>query len=281
MLGLDVSGLEGEDTVLVDRKKDGHLFAQLTPEQLESVSSIQCVMFPLNASNTLELGGAMLASADDLKIDWKKGAVTEDFRAVEPVFDGNKIVMFPAVSGRGHTFYTVPILYDDTQYELLVRYDTATKKYEIVGFGSIIENGMLRVTDGAPNPGHVITPLYIMLSDDATNEQIGLTQYINTKTRERIPLQSVITSINVPNTNEKLFLKWKTGTPFVFTRDSAITDRPIRKGNYWYFFAFNAPNGASAYSYPGVISVENGNVFRFTTEEFAKALAETAAKANK
>lgn len=298
LLGLDVLGLEGEDTVLVDRKKDGHLFAQLTPEQLESVSSIQCVMFPLNESNTPELGGAMLASADDLKIDWKKGIVTEDFRAVEPVFDGHKIVMFPSVSGRGHTFYTVPILYRvpgtvtdeegamqeidvDVQRELIVRYDTATKKYEIVGFGSDIENGVVRQNQGTPQPGHVITPLYITLSDDATNEQLGLTTSIDPETGKPIILQSVIDSINIPNTEGKLFIKWKAGTPFVFTRNSLITDKPIMKGNYFYQFSFNAPNGENAYSYPGVISVKNGKVFRFTTEEFAQAVAEYAAKANK
>lgn len=291
LLDLDVSALEGEDTVLVDRKRDGHLFAQLTPEQLESVSSIQCVMFPLNESNTLELGGAMLASADDLKIDWKKGTVTENFRAIEPVFDGHKIVMFPSVSGRGHTFYSVPILYRvpvtvtddkgamqeidvDVQRELIVRYDIATKKYEIVGFGSDIENGMVRQSQGTPEPGHVITPLYITLSDDATNEQLGLTTSVDPETGKPIILQSVIASINVPNTNEKLFIKWTAGEPFVFTRDSAITNRPIRRGNYFYQFAFNAPSGESAFSAPGVISVENGNVFRFTTEEFAKAVAE-------
>lgn len=300
LLGLDVSALEDEDTVLVNRKKDGHLFAQLTPEQLESVSSIQCVMFPLNESNTPELGGAMLASADDLKIDWKKGIVTEDFRAIEPVFDGNKIVMFPSVSGRGHTFYSVPILYRvpgtvtdeegamqeidvDVQRELIVRYDTATKKYEIVGFGSDIENGMVRGLGGVPEPGHVITPLYITLSDDATNEQLGLTTSIDPETGKpkTIILQSVIDSINIPNTEGKLFIKWKAGTPFVFTRNSLITDKPIMKGNYFYQFSFNAPNGENAYSYPGVISVKNGKVFRFTTEEFAQAVAEYAAKANK
>ena len=294
LLGLDVSALEGKNTVLVDRKKDGHLFAQLTPEQLESVSSIQCVMFPLNESNTLELGGAVLASADDLKIDWKKGIVTEDFRAVEPVFNGNKIVMFPSVSGRGHTFYSVPILYRvsgsddkgatqevDVLRELIVRYDTASKKYEIVGFGSDIENGIVRRSQGSPQPGHVITPLYITLSDDATNEPLGLTTSVDPRTGKNIVLQSVIESINIPNTEGKLFIKWKAGTPFVFTRNSAITDRPIRKGNYFYQFAFNAPNGESAYSAPGVILVKNGKIFRFTTEEFAKAVAETVAKTNK
>ena len=291
LLDLDVLALEDEDTVFVERKKDGHLFAQLKPEQLESVSSIQCMLFPLDESNKLELGGAILTSADDLKIDWHKGTVTEKFRAVQPMFDGQKIIMYPSVSGRGHTFYNVPILYRvsviddkgamqeiDVQRELIVRYDTSTKKYEIVGFGENIENGMVRANRGKPQPGHVITPLYITLSDDATNEQLGLTMNVDPKTGNPIILQSVIDSINVPNTNEKVFLKWKAGEPFVYTRDSAITNEPIRKGTYWYFFAFSAPSGESAYSYPGVISVNNGNIFRFTTEEFAKLIAESANK---
>ena len=175
LLYLDLSDLENENTVPIERQ-NGHLVARLTPEQSENISSIKCMLFPLNRSGQYDLGGALLVSSDDLKIDWKKGIVTENFRAVEPMLDGCKIVMFPSVSGRGHTFYTVPILYRvsttdnkgamhevDVQRKLPVRYDTAGKKYDIVGFGSDIENGMVRSMnpDDQPQYGHVITPMYI------------------------------------------------------------------------------------------------------------------------
>ena len=283
LLDLDLSNLQGENKVLIERQKD-HLVAKLTPEQMESVSSINCVLFPLSDNGGYDIGGAVLFSADDLKIDWKKGIVTENFRAMEPILDGQKIVMYPSVSGRGHTFYTVPVLVGDdkTQEHLLVRYDTATKKYEIVGFGSMIENGMVRDNGGKPAAGIVFTPLHVTISSDPSNEVIGLTGYkqFNKETQkwEFIPLMSVIDSMTIPNTNEKLFIKWKTGEPFVYTRDSAITSQPIKKGVYSYSFMFAAPNGDIDGSYPGVIAVKNGQILRFTTEEFAKLLAESANK---
>lgn len=306
LLDLNVSGLEDDNTVLVERKKDGHLFAQLTPEQLESVSSIQCMLFPLSESNTLELGGAIIASADDLKIDWKKGTVTEDFRAVQPVFDGNKIVMFPTVSGRDHTFYTVPIIYNEIlRRDLLVRYDTSAKKYEIVGFGSTIENGIVRHNNGKPAPGAIINPVHMIISDDPSNEAMGVEFDEDTGNVRMIPVidketgkpvidektgkpklvpkyvPSILDTYTDKKTGKTFYLKLTKGEPFVFTRNSAITNKPITKGNYFYSFAFNAPNGNNAYSYPGVISIENGKVFRFTTEEFAEAVAKTVAEADK
>ena len=290
LLNLDVLNLEGDNTVLVERKKNGHLFAQLAPEQLEGVSSIQSIIFPVSDRGQFELGGAITISADDLKVNWKKGTVTENFRAVEPMLDGQRIVMYPSVSGRGHTFYTIPILYSSlpvnndqgesvdlgVQRELIARYDTLTKKYEIVGFGSDIENGMVRTPAAQMDffelelkPGYVITPLYITISDDPTNELIGATS-------DRKPLMSVIDKITDQNTGKDFFLKWETGKPFVYTKDTTITDNPIQKGNFFYSFMFNAPNGDNATSYPGVIIVKNGDISRFTTEEFAKAVADAA-----
>ena len=286
LLGLNLSKLQDENKVSVERQK-GRLIAKLTSEQLESVSSIQCILIPVNVDGQFELGGAISISADDLKIDWHKGIATEKFRAVEPMFDGQRIIMYPSVSGRGHTFYTVPILYtydEDNkndvkeQRELVVRYDTSTKKYEIIGFGENIENGMVRANRGKPQPGHVITPLYMIISDDPANEQLGLTQYINTKTGKRVPLMSLIDSFTDADTKKTFYLKWKLGEPFVYTRNSAITNEPIKKGMFLYTFTFNAPNGDQANSNSGVIAVEKGKIFRLTTDEFAKALAESANK---
>lgn len=283
LLDLNVSALEGKNTVLIERQ-NGHLVTRLTPEQSENISSIKCMLFPLDKNGQYDLGGALLISTDDLKIDWEKGIVTENFHATEPRLDGQKIVMFPSVSGRGHTFYSVPVLVGDTkeQKHLLVRYDTSARKYEIVGFGSSIENGVVR-TGGKIWEGTVITPLYVTISADPSNEVIGLTGYsqLNKKNKkyESIPLMSVIDSFPIPNTNEKWFIKWKTGEPFVYTRNSTVTNKPIIKGDYFYFFGFTSPNGDSAGSAPGVIMVRNGKVFTFTTEEF-KALAATV-QANK
>ncbi len=160
-----------------------------------------------------------------------------------------------------------------------VRYDTSSKKYETIGFDSSIENDVVRVCHGKILTGTVITPLHITISDDATNEPLGLTQYINSKIGQPVPLMSVITSMPVSNSNEKLFLKWKAGEPFVFTRHSAITNKPINRGGFFYSFTFTAPNGDGGFSSPGAIVVRDGKILRLTTEEFIELLKAAAEKA--
>ena len=220
LLSLDISELTSKGVIPIEINSNDHLIAKLTPEQMKNISSIKCILFPLDEDGQFKLGGAILFSADDLKINWKKGTITENFRGVQPMFDGQRIFMYPSASGRGHTFYTVPILYDGVERELIVRYNTSSKKYEITGFGSIIENGMMRI-GGLPAYGHIITPLYMEISDDATNEIIGLTQ----QNGKLVNLQSRIAT--VPGENKNLFLKYKLGEPFVFTRDSTITNKKL------------------------------------------------------
>ena len=272
LLGLDVSNLQS-NPLPIERNSKGHLVAKLTPEQLENVSSIQCVLLPVNASGNFELGGALLSSADDLKIDWTTGTVTENFRGVEPMFDGHRIVMYPTVSGRGHTFYNVPIIYDGSEKNLIVRYDTSNQKYEIIGFGSTIENGMVRglyKDEYQPKPGHIINPIYWSVEDNDSTENVILR-----KDPETEKIRPDMWTYTDPQ-GGKLFIKAKIGAPLIFTRDSSITNKKINKGNYFYMFMFNAPNGDQASSYPGVIIVRNGKTSRFTTEEFAQMLSAEA-----
>ena len=275
LLDLDVSQLNG--TVPVERKND-HLVATLTPEQLENISSIRCMLFPLDKSDdsrfgSVAFGGAVLVSSDDMKIDWKKGIVTENFRAVEPVIDGHKIAMMPLVSGRGHTFYKVPILYNDAQRNLLIRYDTSSKKYSIVGFGDTVENGMVRSLykdEYQPKPGGIITPINIIIEDNADTKNVLM--FKNPKTNQNEPSMVKVTD---PQTRQTWYIKLKSGAPFVFTRDSTVTGRQIINGNYMYFFGFTAPNGETAVSQPGFISVEYGKVSKFDLEDY-KVIAEVA-----
>ena len=179
------------------------------------------------------------------------------------------------LKSRGISTYTVPILCNGAERDLIVRYDTSTKKYEMIGFGSMIENGMVRGLGGSPTPGSIITPIYWTIEDNDSLENVILRK--DSETGEIKPEMWKYTDPQ----NGSFFIKAKIGEPFVYTRDSAITNSPIRKGNYFYHFLFNAPNGDNACSYPGVIAVDNGKIFRFTTEEFAEALAKTATEADK
>lgn len=261
-------------------KINAHFVAKLTPEQLENISSVRCMLVPVEKGETsgydLDLGGAILTSADDLKVDWKKGIFTENFRAMEPVFDGQKIVTLPSVSGCGHTFYKVPIIYDnDYRRDLLIRYDTSKKKYEIIGFGEDVENGVVRVNTSKPEPGHIITPLHIIISDDPSNEAMGVEVDESTGEVRMEPVideetgqpvideetgspqfvqkyaPSIIKMYPDPSTGKMIYSKWTKGTPFVYTRDSAINNKQITRGHYFYVFVFTSPGGYAVISQPG------------------------------
>ena len=261
MFSLDVSEIP-KGSIPLEHDKDGHFVAKLTPEQLKNFSSVECILLPVEKkadTNSIDLGGAVLMSTDDLTVDWDKGIVTEKFRAVEPVFEGNNIWMFPTVSGRGHTFYHVPILYNDNQTKLIVRYEIASKKYTIIGFGSMIENGMVRQKIGVPEIADIITPLYLV-----------------SKPKDEVEDPSEIVSEYTDDGKAMTFVIVK-GEPFVLTGNSTITTRKITDGNYIYAFNFNAPNGNDITSDFGFIKIEGGKVMRFTAEELDSQTQKDAA----
>lgn len=267
----DMSAFGGTQSISLELNSKDHFVANLTSEQLEKISSVRCILFPVKESDTselgLDLGGAILTSADDLKFDWKTGVVTENFHAVEPLFDGHKITLQTSIVGRGYTFYKIPIIYNNTwRRDLLVRYDTSTKKYSIVGFGADIENGIIRDFRGKPNPGDVITPLHLILSDDPSNELLGIAPDETTGKAEEKAM-SIVDAYTDPKTGKTVYTKWIKGAPFVYTRDSAVTNRQITNANYLYMLVFGSPSGYAAMSLPGAIQIEHGKVQKISTAD--------------
>ena len=242
--------------------ENNHFVAKLEPEQLASISSVQSVLIPVTAGDgesgfgSINFGGAILTSTDDFKIDWKKGTITENLRSVEPIFNGQRILMDTLSDKRGHTLYKVPILYNGDYRDLIVRYDKSTKKYKIVGFGEEIENGIVRnmYTDQL-KPGDIITPIYYtIVSEDSIAPDDG--------------------SIQVsffPDTVKPVYFKMTFGEPFVYTRDSEITSKNIATGNYIYIFRFIAPNGKDSCSIPCFVRIEYEKVKRYTDGDLNNA----------
>lgn len=263
IFSLDVAEPQ-EDSIPLAHDANGNFVAKLTPEQMKNFSAVEYVLLPVeeNADATsVDVGGAVLISTDDLAVDWTTGIVTEKFRAVEPVFDGNRIWMFPTVNGRGHTFYHVPILYNGEAMKLIVRYEIAAKKFNIVGFGSDVENGMVRKKIGMPEVGAEITPLYLV---SVPKDEVA------------DPSEIVSDYVDGNNGRQMAFVVVK-GEPFTFTDKSTITARKIADGNYIYAFNFNAPNGNDVNSDFGFIKIEGGKVTRFTAEDLGLQTEKDAA----
>ncbi len=260
----DMSAFTGNNSVFIEKDSNNHLVATLTPEQLANVSSVYSFLIPVKENFTAELGGfeiggAILSSADNFKVDWKKGTVTEDYRPVEPMFDGNRFI--PQLNIRSHknTLYKVPIIYQpprDTSYyrrDLIVSYNTSKNTYSIIGFGSDLENGSVRDFDentGKVEPGSIITSLQLILSDNDADA-----------------VKPVKDSDWFNMSDKRYCWKWVKGNPFVYTKDSTITNSPITKGHYLYFLVFVSPSGQEVVSMFSAISVDKGKITRYGTSD--------------
>ena len=265
---LDISSLQG---ISVELNSDGHAVIELDEEQLENISMAMSFVVPVTENGNTDFGlegegAVVLTSVDDLKTDWNKGTVTETFRAVQPVFDGHAITMFATTQGRGHNFYDVPVLLDGSMITLQVRYDISDKKYSIIGINSNVENGMVRGQNlNLDNfEGKIITPLFLAVvpedTPNASETEIQI-QSVNRKTR-KAEIHKAVREFSDPITGKKIYLAIKTGEPFVYTRDSKITDKKISNGMYAYFFQFISPNGKAVVSAPFGIEIQHGKVTR-------------------
>ena len=248
------SALEG--TKLRYNSED-HIVAKVAPERLENVSNIDLMVIPLLKNGDIdfgltETGGVVSFSDEDLKVDWKKGIVTENFRALQPTFDGHKIFMIPKKHSRGKNFYSVPIILNSRKAvgrcHLTVSYDTSKKAYSIIGVDADVENGIISKIPLKLESGDIITPIFLaVISEKDADSNTG--KYTD------------------PKTGKSVFYKLTTGEPFVYTYESKITAEPINRGYFLAFFRFEAPNGQSTVSWPFFMSAEHGKIERYIPDE--------------
>ncbi|WP_313527436.1 clostripain-related cysteine peptidase [Anaerotignum sp.] len=74
-----------------------------------------------------------LGSDNDIIADWDKGVFKDNFRGVWGSLDGALCYMEIAYEGEGYNQYSVPILLNDEEYNLLVTYDFNTEEFYIEG----------------------------------------------------------------------------------------------------------------------------------------------------
>lgn len=185
LLKLDVSNLSG---LPIEEDSDGNGFIQLTPEQLENVSNVECVIMPYveggDESVGLEnTGFVVLRSNTHIKRDWNSGIFTENFSwGGRPTIDGHKISMnlitekiLPSNNVETdeevfRDYYEIPIYWSGKREvtdedgnkrikrfqdicNLPVAYEWATKNRVISGVGSDVENVPVRQMKFSLEPG--------------------------------------------------------------------------------------------------------------------------------
>lgn len=218
----DVSQLEDFP---VQRDENNNAFVQLSPEQMELLSSVHCQLAYIDTKRDIII---YLGSDSDIEADWETGIFTDNFRAVWPMLDGHPVYVEITAENDGYNLYSIPIILNGVECNLQVAYVYKDKKYYILGARKgLDDNGMSDRELIKLREGDEITTLHygITISGD----------------------DSEFTQVEVDT--------------FTIGENPEVKDEPLGNGNYAYSFQFITPTEASASSAFVLFTVENGQIF--------------------
>lgn len=212
-----------EDTP-VQLDSGNNTFVQLTPEQMEQLSSVHCQLAYMSLEDDLII---YLGSDSDIKADWEKGTFTDNFRGVWPMLDGHPVYVEITEENDGYNLYSIPIKLNGVECNLQVAYVYAEKKYYILGAREGLDsNGMSDRNLIKLKPGDEITTLHFAMPISTESED---------------------------------FTQFEADT-FTVTENTKITDEKLGDGQYVYLFEFVAPNDQSATSSATVFTITGDEI---------------------
>lgn len=212
------------DDLPVQMDKDGNAFVQLTPEQMELLSSVHCQLAYIDAEGDVIL---YLGSDSDVRADWNAGTFTDNFRAVWPMLDGHPVYVEITEENDGYNLYSIPIKLNGVECNLQVAYVYAEKKYYILGARhGLDDNGMSSRELIKLHAGDEITTLHYGMTISGEDE--------------------AFTQVEVDT--------------FTIGDNPQIKDEQLGDGNYAYSFEFMTPTEESALSNFILFTVANGQI---------------------
>ena len=211
-LGENLFTIEELEDLQIQIDNQNNAFVQLTEEQLENVAYINCNLAYVDAENDIIL---YLGSDSNVKIDWKRGTVTDNFDATWPMLDGHPVYIEIAAVEDDYNMYSIPIKLNGVRCNLVAIYDYKTNSYKILG------------VRGVNSPGGMADRNLIKLK---AGDQITTLHYGMTISGE----DSDFTEAEVDT--------------FTISENVTLADERIGDGEYLYCFEFVAPNNESANS---------------------------------
>lgn len=212
------------DEFPVKLDKDGNAFVQLTPEQMELLSSVHCQLAYIDAEGDVIL---YLGSDADVRADWNSGTFTDNFRAVWPMLDGHPVYVEITEENDGYNLYSIPIKLNGVECNLQVAYVYAEEKYYILGARHGLDsNGMSNRELIKLHEGDEITTLHYGMTISGEDEEF--------------------TQVEVDT--------------FTIGDNPQIKDEELGDGNYAYSFEFMTPTEESALSNFILFTVANGQI---------------------
>lgn len=220
----DLFALSSLQDMHVKLDKDNNAYVQLTPEQMELLSSIHCQLVYMDTDNDLLI---YLGSDTDINADWDKGTFTDNFRAVWPTLDGYPVYVEITEENDGYNLYAIPIKLNGVECNLEVAYVYAEKKYYILGARKGLDsNGMSNRDLIKLKAGDEITTLHYAMTISGDDQEF--------------------TQVEVDT--------------FTINDNPQIKDDELGNGNYAYAFEFLSPTGDTATSDFVLFTVKDGQI---------------------
>ena len=212
----------------VQMDANNNAFVQLTPEQMDLLSSVHCQLAYIDVGNDIIL---YLGSDADINADWDAGTFTDNFRGVWPMLDGHPVYVEITEENDGYNLYSIPIKLNGVECNLQVAYVYAEEKYYILGARKGLDShGMSNRELIKLKPGDEITTLHYGMTISGDDKDL--------------------TQVEVDT--------------FTVTENTQIKDEELDDGNYGYGFEFVSPTAnESATSNVILFTIANGQI---TTE---------------
>lgn len=229
--------------VSVDENK--HLITQLTPEQLQLVSSVRCRVMPSIKFANSELGVkdeaiVIIGNDVDFKGSWQTGTFRDNFRNVWTALDGHIIFTSVTFSSADYIIYEVPIMLNDEVRTLEISYSFVDKKYTILNARKKAIRGVASRDTKSLKAGDKITPLFLTYAPAESLDAEG---------------NSII-----ENDGEGV-LKITEGASFEIGENPTVEEKPLGDGEYWYWFEFYGPGESLlGSSKVAIFKIENGAI---------------------
>ena len=171
----DIFQISQLDELPVKLDSGNNAFVQLTPEQMDQISSIHCQLVYMGLEDDLLI---YLGSDADIKADWDAGKFTDNFRGVWPMLDGHPVYIEITEENDGYNLYSIPIKLNGVECNLQVAYVYSEEKYYILGARKGLDsNGMSDRDLIKLKAGDEITTLHYAMSisgeeDDFTQVEV-------------------------------------------------------------------------------------------------------------
>ncbi len=168
----NVAALQGHAVTIENNQAVVHL----TPEEMESVSRVSCLIGrnvenPNPELGIKEEGGIFLGSNLAVKSDRQTGTFRSNLKATWPALDGHLISLDRTFAGNGYELYDVPILLNGEPRLLQVSYNQSTQEYTIERASKeASKDGMASRDVDYLKAGDEITPLFLGVAGGGSDD---------------------------------------------------------------------------------------------------------------